>query len=127
MNSEETREIDVEESTPFGSQKVDALVFRRSSDAPETRAAAAQIHQYRDVAPVPRRFEKLAGLSNQATTSPIAWVPGVDATELERLAEPAQVDNPRSVEFILSVVATAVPIALIAAAVVFVYRWLGFA
>lgn len=117
----------VQPTSPFDVEKVDALVYRRSSDAPEARAAAAQIHQFRDIAPLPRRFERLANIPVDLAVSDEAWVPGLDTTEIARINEPVEEKKSRVAEIAFGVLATLLPVALLAAAVVVVYRWLGFA
>lgn len=111
-------------SGPFHNT-VDALVFRQSTDAPETRAAAANITQYRDVAPIGRRFEKLV---TQPPTTVVEWVPESDLPPVH--VDPASSEptaRSQAMEVFLRFLVTVIPMALVAGVVVAAYAWLGFA
>ena len=112
---------------PFETEKVDALVFTQSSDAPETRAAAARIQQYRDVAPPPKRF------TNVLPSSPTIegpWIP-LDTATVNTASQVEAPDGQRVSRVVSEVfwrgLVTVVPMALIFTLVVVLYRWFGFA
>lgn len=113
-----------ESASPFETEKVDGLVYRQSTDAPETRAAAANIHQFRDIAPPPKRFQNI-----RPTPAPIdgTWVP-LDIPE-EPAPQPTvdQVSGRSMRELVLAALVTVVPMGLIFVTVIAVYRWFGFA
>jgi len=114
----------------FSVPAVDPFVYRKSDDAPELRVSAADLPQFRDVAPIRRRFENLVRPDDSPDyDASVPWVPG-GVIELDPPA-PSTIPTPtvsrRSVEFLLATGATVLPLALIFAVVVFVYRWFGFA
>lgn len=124
----EIHEASSNTGSPFEVEKVDALVFRKSSDAPETRAAAAKIQQYLDVAPPPKRFQNLRP---QSPVIDGPWVP-LDTVSQPLAADPesgttSAKPGSRVKETIFTSIVTIIPMVLIFMTVVLVYRWFGFA